>query len=829
MNGRAMVLMLGGCLGVILWASDAFAADPAAELGVFPHGYRHLDLGKSLDRTYGGYWWTSEDGTICEEGITMDGRPLVCSSDTMLVINAATAEAGDIHFVDGDIRRTWVNAGSSTGLHLFSELCSKDPLVGRWGNYVPVYSRYKPGVFLEDVRQAGYTETFGVKHSVGALTYDTLRAKASTVEVRQTWFVGSKWCLVDEVEIRNLTDQTDEGVSVAVAMDLRSPVGTNRNQLNWYADFHSGGKAGVPQVPRLSDDEYQRLVKLVQFQAEYREADRCIVAQTGCDVRAAKPAQYFACLMLGVPVAGHVLAAEGDARQPQLFASGKSYPRQLAGPRGVIGLRSEKFPVEAGRSRTVKYAIAFGRTADEAVANARQGLAVEAAEAVRKTDEYWTRRLPAIETGNAALNPILRYAAITQDVNWEPDGRVAGDLGGWGRPDRAEVCGYKNYYDQDDTIVPILDVPIYDPELFKKALLYDVDPQTQRLRKCGVWRMQYDNMLYWPQGVCKVWIATGDEEFLKKMYPVLDNTLRWLQESRTEPDGLLRMLTMPYDIFTVGLGDDRPVMTKAQAVACDGLRAMIRMARHLNKPDHAAFYEKWLAQIQKAANQRLWRGKFYSFSLDFPDHLCLSGNCCAIISGLADPQQAAAVCRQIEAMYTGSGFPNVHPPLPGWVGSAPYGYQNGDMYVDQLALIARAANKAGNPQLLSHVLFEFKRLVQRHKCFPVTGHPWNANMRGGVNEIHSASGLIAAMLYGVAGVEEGEDLRFRPLMVPEVGGRIEIRDLLYRGTRFDIRIEGQGDRVRKITVDKAPVSGPAIPAARYDGKRHEVVIEMETP
>ncbi len=33
---------------------------------------------------------------------------------------------------------------------------------------------------------------------------------------------------------------------------------------------------------------------------------------------------------------------------------------------------------------------------------------------------------------------------ITQDADWEPDGRVAGDLGGWGRCDRAEVCGYKN-------------------------------------------------------------------------------------------------------------------------------------------------------------------------------------------------------------------------------------------------------------------------------------------------------------------------------------------------------------------------------------------------
>lgn len=288
MNGRAMVRMVGGCLGIYL-ASVAFAADPAAELRVSPHGYGHIDLSKSFDRTYGGYWWTSEDGAICEEGIAMDGRPLVCSSDTMLVVNASTAEAGDIHFVDGDIRRTWVNAGCSTGLHLFSGLCPKDPLVGSWGGYVPVYSRYKPGVFVEDTRRIGQTETFGVRHSVGALTYDTLRAKASTVEVRQTWFVASKWCILDEVQIRNLTDQTDEGVSVAVAMDLRSPVGTNRNQLNWYADFHSGGKAGVPQVPRLSDEEYQRLVKLVQFQAEYREADRCVVAQTGCDVRAAKP------------------------------------------------------------------------------------------------------------------------------------------------------------------------------------------------------------------------------------------------------------------------------------------------------------------------------------------------------------------------------------------------------------------------------------------------------------------------------------------------------------------------------------------------------------
>jgi len=131
-------------------------------------------------------------------------------------------------------------------------------------------------------------------------------------------------------------------------------------------------------------------------------------------------------------------------------------------------------------------------------------------------------------------------------------------------------------------------------------------------------------------------------------------------------------------------------------------------------------------------------------SLDFPELFNVSGNCSAILAGLCDPQQTRGICREIGKLYTGTGFPELHPPVPGWVGTAPYGYQNGDMYVDQLALIARAANRAAATRLLSLTFFEFNRIVQRWKCFPVTVHPWNADQRGGVNEIHSASALVAS-------------------------------------------------------------------------------------
>jgi len=106
----------------------------AAEGQVRPQGYRHVDFQKPYDRTYGGYWWIEPDGTLCEEGITVDGLPLIGSVDTMLVMNAATGEASHLHFVDGDIRWTWAYGSRTTGLHLFSKLCPRDPLVGSWGS-----------------------------------------------------------------------------------------------------------------------------------------------------------------------------------------------------------------------------------------------------------------------------------------------------------------------------------------------------------------------------------------------------------------------------------------------------------------------------------------------------------------------------------------------------------------------------------------------------------------------------------------------------------------------------------------------------------------------
>ena len=260
-------------------------------------------------------------------------------------------------------------------------------------------------------------------------------------------------------------------------------------------------------------------------------------------------------------------------------------------------------------------------------------------------------------------------------------------------------------------------------------------------------------------------------------------------QTRTEPDGLLRMLTMPYDMFTIGVGDDRPVTIRAQAVACDALQAMAHMAGHLNKAEDATFYEQWLDADQAGHSRQAVASGVLQHEPRFPGAFQRLGQL------LGDPGRA--VRRPAGEFDLPRNRQAVHRDrLPGTASAGTSMGRHRPVRLPKRRHVCgstgadpRAANKTQDSRLLGLTLFEFRRILQRWKCFPVTIHPWNADSRGGVDESHSASALVAILMYGVAGVEEGPELRFRPLMVPEVGNHIEIRDLLYRNTRFHVRIK----------------------------------------
>lgn len=768
----------------------------------------------TYDRTYGGYWQTDKQGVMHEEGICVQGYPLIYANDTEVVFNAGTGELADFHILDGDIRRNLLISLGSSALHLFTKL-SDDPRVANWGKSSGISLSFKPGLTIEETRRLTAVETIGIHH-VGALNFKTKKLTKPILEVTQNLYIPCKWCMVDSIKINNLTNKEDKEATIAVGLNLRRLISADRAALNWYSDFHAD-KAGMHNISRLSDEELQHLLKRKQFQVEYREDEHCIVAMKD---------GYYLCLMINVPISGYVITAKGNAQEPELFVEDKSYPRQLLKPNVVIGFRSQEFTLQPNRSYTLKFTLCVGKTAKEAIATARKGLGIGVKEATEKAEDYWKKRLPSLKAGNTNLESMLRYAEYVVEANCEPDGRIAGGPGGWDRPTRAELTGYKNYYDQVDAAETFMDIPMYNPDYMRRLLLYDVNPETQRLTKCIVWRFDYENMLYYPICAYKLWMATEDRKFLNQYYPVLRNTLLWVHENLTCEDGLVRMLTASYDIFTVGLDEKKEITTKAQALAYESLRKMSKMAQTLGKLEDQKFFDTWADKIKEAANSKLWQKKYYAFTLNFLENLDVYGNCLAILTGLCNETKAKTIVQQIKLLYTGIGFPQIHPPLPSFVGAEPYGYQNGRMYVDLLGLIARVANKLKDKDLMEKVFDSFRRIVQMHKCFPVEIHPWAMNSAIKGNEIHAASALIGAFVYGIAGIQEDENLSFHPLLIPEMEGYIEIHDFLFRKTHFDIRIEGSGASLKRIEVDGKEVNLPFLPSQYYDGGKHIVVIQV---
>ena len=76
----ASLVIFSGLTSAIASAENEGENKMAKELSA--RSYNFVPEYRTYDRTYGGYWWVDEDGTIHEEGITVEGMPLICTGDT---------------------------------------------------------------------------------------------------------------------------------------------------------------------------------------------------------------------------------------------------------------------------------------------------------------------------------------------------------------------------------------------------------------------------------------------------------------------------------------------------------------------------------------------------------------------------------------------------------------------------------------------------------------------------------------------------------------------------------------------------------------------------
>lgn len=431
--------------------------------------------------------------------------------------------------------------------------------------------------------------------------------------------------------------------------------------------------------------------------------------------------------------------------------------------------------------------------------------------------------------GSSTLETALYNLAVDEMVNnIEKDGTLrTGAL--WG-----------GVWTRDVSYSAILSLSYMVPENVRTSLEVKIDELGRIIQDTGTggsWPCSSDRVI-WAVAAWKVYLATGDEQWLKKAYHVilksLESDLHMLYDKNT---GLYRgessfidwrqqsypLWMQPADIYmSECLGTN--------VVYSEVFENVASMAEVLGDKKISKDYRKRASDLRRAVNDNFWlsdKGYYGSFlygrnSLIQSGRSETLGESLAILWDVADKSRSAKIMKSMPVSAWG---PAIFWPQ---ISSQP-DYHNNATWPFVTSYWGMAAAKTGNESALLHALGSNVRsaaiYATNYENFTnSTGNPYTTklnshNMLWGLSGF---MGLFHKTFFGFEFTQEG--LYFHPCVPKVLDGRRTLEGFPYRGMLLDISVSGSGNVVRKFTLDGKTLSRPFIPAD-LTGK-HEVVIEL---
>lgn len=729
-------------------------------------------------KSYGGFFGVAKDGVMYEEGTAVEGCPAIFYNDTIVCLNAKTAEIADIYIIE-DSRRKCIaisdlldNARRSCmGLALHSNY-GGNPAVGNWN-----HSKVEFGLGKLKESKETLDKSIKVEAEVFLPLKHTVTYKAIIYNNGNKKLTGD---LVFNFFLKDLT------------------------QLPIYPDFQANENATILQIK-------------------------------GKDNYTAVPDAYMV-IKPDKKISHHLEALDilpPDATLP-LPLSDSSLPLLCFNPVQVY----QQIPVEikVGGKEEICFVISYGKEAKVTLEKANKALDADLEGNSRSIQKYWSSKNSWVKCANPLTDSLLKYILMLVETDFEPNGRCVCDLSGWGwGPATIEN---KEWFSTMDTAIALLDLPFspnLTPEYFKKIFSYTVDQENKRLKEEVIFRVRYEHYLRYPIAVYQYYLATLDKDFLIASYEILKNSLLFLKKHFTNKNHLLTIGVGYYDVFTYDGGmneDGKSVFAYQQILAAEALKAIADIAHILKHKKDKEDFLFWRRQI-RAGIRTLWNGEYYSFTLEH-DNFDVFANMWAMILGMVEDDRMEGVVRHL--LWTGTGFPQLHPPFPKdtWFrDNPPYSsLQNGAMYSDVLGLVASASNLVEDRDLLKKVFFVWNNMLTRYKYLLVSCNPWSPQFANGTyrSEIHSLSSFVRSFFSGAVGLRrEGRNFALKPLMIDEVGNLITINKFLWGGSTFNINIHRGIERNMNMTIDGMDIPSEIIPASFYNGKNHEVILRSGVP
>ncbi|MGI4875043.1 MAG: MGH1-like glycoside hydrolase domain-containing protein [Janthinobacterium lividum] len=378
------------------------------------------------------------------------------------------------------------------------------------------------------------------------------------------------------------------------------------------------------------------------------------------------------------------------------------------------------------------------------------------------------------------------------------------------------------------------------PKVAMKSLLRKVSPEGRIIQDTGTggaYPCSSDRVV-WAVAAWEIYKVTGDQKWLRKIYPIIKKSLTEDAQNVYDPTtGLARgessfldwrEQTYPRWMQPADIYESENLGTNAVHFQANTVLAL--MARQLGEADVAQQHEQTADRIKAGINQHLWLGDKgyygqYRYGRLFPvvsPRAEALGEALSVWFGVADEERAKTVVAKIPT--TPYGISCIYPQIPG---IPPY--HNDAVWPFVQSFWALAAAKAGNDASLTESMAAVYRpaalFLTNKENFVAGNGDFAGTQINSSNMLWSLSGSIGLVYKIMFGLHyESDRLAFQPFVPQAFAGSRQLTNFKYRQAVLDIDLQGFGNQIKTITLDGQPLAGAAVPATLTG--RHQVRIVL---
>lgn len=355
------------------------------------------------------------------------------------------------------------------------------------------------------------------------------------------------------------------------------------------------------------------------------------------------------------------------------------------------------------------------------------------------------------------------------------------------------------------------------PRVAMKSLLRKVSPDGRIIQDTGTggaYPCSTDRII-WATAAWEIYQATGDEAWLRRVYPIIRQSIQDDRQNAYDPaTGLVRgessfldwreqtypRWMQPVDIYQSENLGTNAVHYQANAV-------LAQMAAKLGDAGTAAQYKRQAEAIKFAINQHLWQADkgYYGQYLYGRTALVLSpraealGEALSVVFGVAEGERAQQVVAKTPT--TPYGISCIYPQIPG---IPPY--HNNAVWPFVQSFWALAAAKAGNEASLTESMAAIYRpaalFLTNKENFVAGNGDYAGTQINSSNMLWSLSGSLSLVYKVLFGMQyQGDRLVFRPFVPQAFQGQRRLSGFPYRRAVLDIEMQGFGNEISTITLD----------------------------